>query len=500
MDTVASERQFAEPLPDLEQQLAAELEGISWAVVAFARQDGAWCDWIYRNLNGYPLPESLVDRVTPHGFPRPDCLSIFPDRRDPTSRERMVQVLESSAYLIVVCSPRSSHSASVDEQIRAFKKAGGEERIIALVVDGAPDLQLGELPQAAECDWLPSWLRWRLVEDGFLTADRSEPRVVDARSGYRSLKQVRDSLLAALVDMDAAELERLDGFERPVEAAPPGPSPTTTQGLLAVPPLPNPPVVAGQNSTYTVWTALALIVLAVLFGTKSFVEITAEESPSMLAVHPVTGVRSGRTARPKEAELEPASPVPEPTLSEPPAPLLLADVSPAPRVEPPRFIPPASRPNVSQVAPVSVFATSRVEPSTVVAPPATITVAAPVASTPAQDAVLLDEVKTLERRGDETMAERRVDDALDLYGTALDSALEYASRKDSTVADKDHVVTLLRKVALLQGQNSSTAEARATFQQARKTLLKLKAQGSWTRERAKALDEMETRLVKLPRD
>src|SRR5260221_396578 len=87
----ASSRQdfHSEPLPDLELQLAAELGGASWAVVAFAPKDAAWCDWVYRNLNGYAVPASLVDRVTPDGYPRPDCLSIFPDRRDPAYEERL---------------------------------------------------------------------------------------------------------------------------------------------------------------------------------------------------------------------------------------------------------------------------------------------------------------------------------------------------------------------------------------------------------------------------
>jgi hypothetical protein len=109
-------------------------------------------------------------------------------------------------------------------------------------------------------------------------------------------------------------------------------------------------------------------------------------------------------------------------------------------------------------------------------------------------------VTTLERRGDETVAQRRVEDALDLYGAALDSAVDYASRKNAPPAAKDHVVMLLRKLGTLQAQHSSTAEARSTYQQARRTLLQMKSQGAWNRDRAKILDEMETRLLSLPRD
>ena len=503
---------FAEPLPDLEQQLAAELGGASWAVVAFVPENVAWCDWIYRNINGYPLPVSLVDRVTPHGFPRPDCLSIFPDRRDPAYEEHIPRALENSAYLIVVCSRYSAQSVAVAAQIRAFKKAGGEERIIALVVDGPPDLQLGTHLRAAACDWLPVWLAWRLEENGFRAADRSEPRIVDARRGYRSLKQVRDSLLAALVDMDAGEFERLGGCARPIESVasvsitPDASSPEMTPALTAAPP----EISQQASSKYTICTAVILILVAVIFGTRSFLEITSDEPVSTLEVGPVTGALPGRAAKARSAEedafaaaaaaaapeAEPAPVVaqPAPTAVQP----VVAKAAPAiaePRVAAPA--PPVPQADVAQVPPSMAFATSRILPPGLPSPEPAST-AAPVNSE--NDAVLLDEVRTLERRGDETMAEKRTEDALDLYSTALVSAQEYAARKGSNPAAKDQVFNLMRKLGLLQLQNSSTAEARSSYTQARKVLLQLKQAGTWSRERAKELDEIESRLLSLPRD
>ena len=144
------------------------------------------------------------------------------------------------------------------------------------------------------------------------------------------------------------------------------------------------------------------------------------------------------------------------------------------------------------------YATSRILPpgSTMLAS-ASVSAAPP---NPENDAVLLDEVHTLERRGDETMAEKRTEDALDLYSTALGSAQEYAARKGSNPAAKAQVFNLMRKLGMLQLQNSSTAEARSTYMQARRTLLQLKSAGTWSREWAKQLDEIESRLLSLPRD
>jgi hypothetical protein len=164
--------------------------------------------------------------------------------------------------------------------------------------------------------------------------------------------------------------------------------------------------------------------------------------------------------------------------------------------------------NVTQLAPAAVYPTSRIIPtSTVVSehvsiPPTSSVPPAPAppASNTESDAVLLDEVHTFERRGDETMAQRRPDDALDLYNNALQSAEEYALRKSATPQARDQVVALMCKLGILELQNSSTAEARATFMRARKALLQEKAQGQWNRERSKTLDQIESRLLSLPRD
>ena len=254
----------------------------------------------------------------------------------------------------------------MDEQIRAFKKAGGEERILALVVDGPPDAQLGKHRRAAQCEWLPSWLRWRLEENGFRAADRNEPRVVDARCGYRSLKQVRDSLLTALVDVDAAELERFGGFVRHVELVPMPGLPESKRGSKE-------PVMTGafarasepsmsaprRGSRFTIGMAVILIAVAIVFGTRSFLEITADEPASTLEVGPVTGVLAGhsdRTTPDGEASITPetvpgapdAEPTPVIAQNEPPV------VDPAPPVKTLTLV---AQSNLPHVAPAFILAT-----------------------------------------------------------------------------------------------------------------------------------------------
>jgi hypothetical protein len=163
---------------------------------------------------------------------------------------------------------------------------------------------------------------------------------------------------------------------------------------------------------------------------------------------------------------------------------------------------PAAKSNVTQLAPAAVYATSRIIP-----PSAEVfehTSASPnpasAASNTEPDSVLLNEVHTLVRRGDETMAEKRTEDAMDLYSNAFQSAEEYALRKSATPQDRDQVVALMCKLGILALQNSSTAEARTIFIRARKALLEEKKANQWSRERAKTLDQIESRLLSLPRD
>jgi hypothetical protein len=348
---------------------------------------------------------------------------------------------------------------------------------------------------------------------------------------------MRNELLTAVVEVDAAELESLGAFNRPLPDVPqvdtmaptPMPSSFTTD-------FPAPVREPGtqRDAVFMIGTAVVLIVVAVVFGIKSFRELSAEEERSALAATPTVMPRLVRLAKSppppvSEPDPEPVAPIanaaavlesstpvavaPTPTVvtSVPAAPatpaLATSETDSAPAPAPKTEVTP--RPNLPQVSPSQWVAMTRVQPTESVPAPAPAASSNPASPAPTaitspasttDDAVLLDEVKTLERRGDEIMAERRTEDALDLYRTALTSAVEYANRKGANPVAKDQVVMLLRKLGLLQLQNASTAEARSTFQQARKTLLQIKAKGVWSRERDKILDELESRLLSLPRD
>ncbi len=456
------------PMLGLDSQLAAELEGAAWAVAAFAPEDALWADWLYRNLNGYPVATPLIEQPTAHGLPRPDCVSIFPDRRDPHYAGNYPQALEKSGYLVVVCSPHSAHCPEVDAQICAFKKAGGEERIIALIVEGDPNGALEKSPKTVAPEWLPSWLRWRLTGDAFAEADRGEPRIVDARPGRASLKEVRDLLLATLLDIDAWELEVLGSLARPVEViAAPTPAPVAPVPVVVA------PVVAPRRKVGPVVLTAAICVFATLaiawwsFGSGSSETLppaAPEENPPAKIVQQTT---------PPPAE----EPAPVPVIAEPAAPAPVAVVSAPP--PPPVIAPP-------QVVVPPVFT----------APPLPVAPVAP--SVPEEVAATRVAVVALHQRGDVAVGQRRLDDALGFYEEAVDTAR--VTGPHASIESRTEAALLCRKLGTLQLQMASTSEAKASFVQGRKLLLGLKKQGAWNGDRAKLLAEIEKSLLRLPRD
>jgi len=204
-------------------QTIAHTHGTFWGVISYVPIDLAWCEWLYFTLNGYPVPVALSGHMTHDGFVLPEALTVFPDPDDADDAASYQEVLKSGRYLIVICSPNSAHCQKVDEHIREFKKNGGDERIIVMVVEGEPNSARREPTNGA---WLPPWLRWRLDSSGtFQPADRSEPRIIDARPGRATLDEIMGTLIATLLDIPRTEFEIVSGPE------PQAPSPLN-EGLV----------------------------------------------------------------------------------------------------------------------------------------------------------------------------------------------------------------------------------------------------------------------------
>ncbi len=124
-----------------------------YAFISYKHEDEKWARWIQNKLETYKLPtvlqkeiRDLPNRITP----------IFRDKTDITSgplKKTLSKELQSSRFLIVICSPNAAKSIYVDYEVEQFIRMGRQDRIIPLIIDGAVRTQNPE----QEC-FVPSLL------------------------------------------------------------------------------------------------------------------------------------------------------------------------------------------------------------------------------------------------------------------------------------------------------------------------------------------------------
>lgn len=148
---------------------------------------------------------------------------IFRDREElPVSADLPSNInaaLRGSRYLIVVCSPRAAQSRWVGEEIKAFKKLGREDRILALIINGEPNAIDGKPGFAAGDECFSEPMRYRLGADGQFSSERTEPIAADVREGKDGKNNAKLKLLAGLLGVNYDELKQARaGEENPSSA------------------------------------------------------------------------------------------------------------------------------------------------------------------------------------------------------------------------------------------------------------------------------------------
>ncbi len=108
------------------------------AFISYSRKNSVFAAWLERRLERYRLPRGLaVERRR---------LRIFRDVQDLVGNELSVaieQALRQSENLIVVCSPQARASEWVDKEIHSFVAHHGADRLIPVIVDGRPNVEVG---------------------------------------------------------------------------------------------------------------------------------------------------------------------------------------------------------------------------------------------------------------------------------------------------------------------------------------------------------------------
>jgi len=110
-----------------------------FAFISYKREDEKWAKWLQRKLEYYKLPSSvrkanpdLPEKIRP----------IFKDTTDlepGVLAQKIQDALNSSKFLIVICSPRSANSVWVSKEVQSFIDSGRADHIIPFIIGGTPN-------------------------------------------------------------------------------------------------------------------------------------------------------------------------------------------------------------------------------------------------------------------------------------------------------------------------------------------------------------------------
>lgn len=108
------------------------------AFISYQRKDEEWAERLRNKLEHYRLPSSV--RKQDASLPK-EIRPIFHDTLELAGgilAKEIERALQSSKFLIVICSPHSAQSPWVNKEIQTFIDMGLEDRIIPFIIDGTP--------------------------------------------------------------------------------------------------------------------------------------------------------------------------------------------------------------------------------------------------------------------------------------------------------------------------------------------------------------------------
>ena len=173
------------------------------AFISYAHSDQEWAKWLQKVLERFRVPQN-VRRERPE-LPK----RLFPVFRDQTElassdnlSDSIVDALDRSERLVVVCSPRAAASKWVNEEIRLFKSRFPSRPVLCLLVEGSPD------PENADCGFPPALLA---TQEG---RPLPEPLAADPRESADGKTGARYKLIAGLLGVGVDRLRQRDQQRR----------------------------------------------------------------------------------------------------------------------------------------------------------------------------------------------------------------------------------------------------------------------------------------------
>lgn len=110
------------------------------AFISYKHEDEEWAKWLQKKLEHYKLPSEIRKQYPNLEFAK-NPRHVFKDTTDLSGgvlAKAIKAGLDSSKYLIVICSPRAAQSEWVCKEVQDFIVSGREEYIIPFIIEGEP--------------------------------------------------------------------------------------------------------------------------------------------------------------------------------------------------------------------------------------------------------------------------------------------------------------------------------------------------------------------------
>jgi eukaryotic-like serine/threonine-protein kinase len=175
------------------------------AFISYSRKDGAWAQWLQRELERYVFPRELIGRVTPQCTIGRRLGKLFLDTEDLPAggllSDAIVEILRRSEALIVLCSPAAATSNGVKEEIAHFRRLGRADRIFPIVVDCPANADV--------CAYFPSALLPANNDQEWSDISlRPVPIAADVRPDHDGKEHAKLRIIAGLVGLSLGELRQ----------------------------------------------------------------------------------------------------------------------------------------------------------------------------------------------------------------------------------------------------------------------------------------------------
>jgi tetratricopeptide (TPR) repeat protein len=187
-----------------------------YAFLSYSHKDSAFADWLHAQLEEFKVPHALAGKLTQHGVIPKRLTPIFRDRHELAAADdlgaEIRYALESSQYLIVLCSPDAAKSQWTNAEIEAFKRTRPEGCVLAAIVAGEPFAS--DLPGRESEECFPPALRYRHDRRGRPTNKRAEPLAADLRESGDGRRMGFLKLVAGMLGVGLDDLVQRETLRR----------------------------------------------------------------------------------------------------------------------------------------------------------------------------------------------------------------------------------------------------------------------------------------------